>query len=245
MKYITKVFFLISVFSFLFLTSCSAVYVTSIKAINVMEFDRTVHKTANNINLDLSSKNPIKDTLTESGEYRFWYQGTDYRNNTSYSSTLLWRKADDSIRIMNKVWTKAGDPNALSFLLPACIKQQIELDLKLRDPAVNEKKSLAAFAGRNLISSAWSVHYLTDGNPLISKKMTKWVYLQNCLFTDFPLFASLIYLGINPKKENLETVGLMFGTGLVWKFIQLNHKADIIDYNRVAMSPYNLREIKK
>jgi len=226
------------------LNGCSATYVTTVRSSNVKEFDRTVHKTANNLALDLADKDPVMDTLKESGGYRFWYQGTSNQNNTSYSSTLLWRKEDDSIRVKNTVWTQGGDPNALAKFFPACIKQQIELDLKQREPAVNAKKSLAAFAGRNLVSSAWGVYYLSKDNPLISRKIEKWVYLQNCIFTDLPLLASLIYLGFNPEKKNLESVSVVFGTGILWKFLQLNHKADIVDYNLAAESPYNLKEIK-
>ena len=195
------------------------------------------------LQLQLSASEVLVDSSTKKGTYRAFYQGTSRANNTSYTLQLKWKKAWSNLKLTTHVTTMGGDPNALASFFPLAVKQQLELEHKKRDPYQNPRKSFGAFMLRNVVSSTWAVHYLMDRNPLISRRYRKYVYMQAGLFGEWPTFIQLGFCVFEPTKENWSLLAVFYGLSWFWKLMLIVHNADIQDYNTIADSPYNLKQI--
>lgn len=229
----------------LLISACTSTWQTTIPAVDTNEFNRAIHKTANQLGLTMQRGLPLHKKELKKGSYFFTYAGISAANPTSYRLEVDWKLRGDSISILTEAGTMGGDARAQARLFPYALKQQLELDAQQREPHNNPAKTMGGLMARNLVSSAWAVHYLVDKNPLISNKVAPFVYVQACMFGELPFY---IALGSHIANQTQESKDMLIGFSIlygVWKLFLFFHHADLHDYNLVAASPYNLEEISR
>lgn len=138
--------------------------------------------------------------------------------------------------------TISGDPKANANLYLQMAQQQINLDKGIQVPIINPTKSGLNYTLLTIVSPILSVNYLIDDNPLISRSNHKWLYVQNG-FGDFVMVA-LFVAGAFAKDSQSKYFTAGLSISLLWKVFSLFNLTDLSDYNDIAKTPYNLREIK-